>query len=571
MPDVAGVPATNNQDINGVLTGVRWAAGGLTYSFPTDASFYEYGQPWSDFAPLNNAQQTAVSAILSLYASFANLNFAQTTETASNHGDLRFAMSSGASPTAYAYYPSTDPSGGDSWYGPFGSYDSPIKASYAFLTFIHEIGHALGLKHGHETDVYGAMTFAHNSMEYSVMTYRSYTGASVNGGYTNETWGFAQTPMMYDIAALQYMYGANYGSNAGNTVYSWSSSTGEQFVNGVGQGAPGDNRIFMTLWDGGGNDTYDFSNYSTNLIVDLRPGGWTTTSSTQLAKLHFNGSQTADGNIANALLYNNNPLSLIENAIGGSGDDDIVGNVANNILMGGAGNDGLWGDIGDDILDGGIGSDMMSGGPGNDTFYVDVLGDAANENSGEGIYDYIFASVNYTLPVNTEILVLSGPTASGNGNAADNIIYGNAANNILDGLGGGDAMLGYAGEDWYYVDSLADGVIENLNQGSDYIFSSLDYMLSDNVEILVLFGAAVSGIGNSIDNIIYGTATGNVLNGSGGGDVMVGYAGNDWYYVDNLADGVIEKSESGQRLYLFQPGLHAVGQCRNPCVVRSRR
>ena len=84
--------------------------------------------------------------------------------------------------------------------------------------------------------------------------------------------------MMYDIAALQTLYGANYTTNAGDTVYKWNPTTGQKSINGVGQGAPAGNKIFMTIWDGGGHDTYDFSNYTTNLTVDLTPGGWTTTS-----------------------------------------------------------------------------------------------------------------------------------------------------------------------------------------------------------------------------------------------------------------------------------------------------
>ena len=72
----------------------------------------------------------------------------------------------------------------------------------------------------------------------------------------------------------------------------------------------------MTIWDGGGNDTYDFSNYTTNLSVNLQPGSWTTASTAQLANL--GNGHTAIGNIANAYLYNNNPASLIENAVGGS-------------------------------------------------------------------------------------------------------------------------------------------------------------------------------------------------------------------------------------------------------------
>ncbi len=118
-------------------------------------------------------------------------------------------------------------------------------------------------------------------------------------------------------------------------------------INGVGQGAPAGNKIFMTIWDGGGIDTYDFSNYATNLSVNLQPGSWTTASSAQLASL--GSGHYAAGNIANALLYNNNPASLIENAVGGSGTDTLTGNIAGNGLTGGGGNDVLNGAAGSDI------------------------------------------------------------------------------------------------------------------------------------------------------------------------------------------------------------------------------
>ena len=189
------------------------------------------------------------------------------------------------------------------------------------------------------------MPVDHDSLEYSVMSYRSYLGAAL-GGYTNASTSYPTTLMMFDIAALQTEYGANYTTNSGATIYSWDPSTGQEFINGVGQGAPAGNKIFMTLWDGGGNDTYDFHNYTTNLKVDLTPGGWTTTSTTQLANL--GGGHNAVGNIANALLYQGNSASLIENAIGGSGNDTITGNSADNHLTGGAGND---------IMDGGSGTD----------------------------------------------------------------------------------------------------------------------------------------------------------------------------------------------------------------------
>jgi Ca2+-binding RTX toxin-like protein len=161
------------------------------------------------------------------------------------------------------------------------------------------------------------------------------------------------------------------------------------FVNGVGQGTPGGNRIFLTVWDGGGQDTYDFSNYTTDLTINLQPGEWSTTSSAQLA--YLGDGHYARGNIANALLYEDNTASLIENAIGGSGSDMMIGNsTANRLeghtgddtLRGEAGNDTLRGGAGNDILDGGADDDILDGGTGNDIFI------ATPNDGNDFIYDF---------------------------------------------------------------------------------------------------------------------------------------------------------------------------------------
>lgn len=91
--------------------------------------------------------------------------------------------------------------------------------------------------------------------------------------------------MMADSAALQEMYGADFTTNAGNTVYKWTPGSGTTFVNGGAGISPGANRIFATIWDGGGNDTYDLSAYTNALKIDLRPGSASTFSIDQLAWL----------------------------------------------------------------------------------------------------------------------------------------------------------------------------------------------------------------------------------------------------------------------------------------------
>ncbi len=348
---VVGPQATRAQideeNIQALLSGSSWSMFDLTYGFPTSAA--QYGnegrtETAAGMQPLNFTQQAAVHTILLQIAAVTNLTFS---ELISNPGgaQMRYALSADPE-TAHAYYPGPG-NGGDSWYNT-NLYNSPAVGNYQWLTFVHETGHALGLKHSHEMP---PISLDRDSLEYTVMTYRSFIGDSVDddGGYRNETWGYPQTLMMYDIAALQRMYGANFAANAGDTVYSWSPLSGAFMINGVTQWIPGGNRVFMTLWDGGGIDTIDLSQYTTNTRIDLRPGEWIVMSDIQLA--HLGAGNYARGNVANALLYNGDPRSLIENAIGGSANDVITANQAVNRLAGGPAADTfVWWSTGDSPL-----------------------------------------------------------------------------------------------------------------------------------------------------------------------------------------------------------------------------
>jgi serralysin len=352
---VSTVSNSGNVDIDGLLSGYRWASGSITYSFTTSSSQYGYSVP--GFQAFNAAQQSATIAALANYAAVANLTF---TQVSGGTGTLRFAESSDPD-TAYAYYPHSSEIGGDAFFNRT-DYNTADEGTYSYLTFLHEIGHTLGLDHGQDGS--GALPTDHDSLEYSVMTYRSFVGADLTG-YTVDEGSYPLTLMLADIAALQYIYGANFSTNAGNSTYKWNPSTGAFTINGVAKGQSTTNTVFMTVWDGGGTDTYDFSLYSSSLKINLTPGEWSTTSTTQLADLGM--GETARGNIANAWLYQNNTASLIENAIGGSGNDLIVGNETTNVLKGGNGNDSLKG------LEG---NDTIWGGQGNDTAYFAVASTA---------------------------------------------------------------------------------------------------------------------------------------------------------------------------------------------------
>lgn len=559
MPATSSYNPTGNAAVDGVLSGTRWAVSTLTYSFPTSASFYgsyPTGEAASAFQPLNGAQQDAVRDVLGQYAAVANIAFVEVTETATQHGDLRYAES-GMPSTAWAYYPSTSAVGGDVWLSSGGDYDAPREGNYAFTTFLHETGHALGLKHPHEVSgKFGATPTATDSMENSVMSYRSYVNASTSAGYVNETWGYAQTLMMLDIAAIQQMYGANFNTNGGATTYSWSATTGEMFVNGVGQGAAGGNRIFETVWDGNGVDTYDFSNYTTALTVDLQPGAWSTVSTTQLAKLHYNGSQVADGNIANALLYNGDLRSLIENAKGGTGADRLTGNVAANLLDGGGGNDTLVGGGGSDKLYGGAGTDTAVFSGTRAQYAIVLLSDGSLQISdirsgapdgvdvASGVESFAFADRTYSA---SELSASSTPTTPPpsvdqppaglvrNGTSKSETLTGAAAGDTLNGLAGNDTLVALAGND--RLDGGADSDTLNGGVGADVLIGGsgidaatyADATAAVTADLATPAGNSGEALGDTYSGVenLKGSAHADTLRGDGGANVLSGGAGND--------------------------------------------
>ncbi|MCP3445724.1 FG-GAP-like repeat-containing protein [Bradyrhizobium sp. CCGUVB14] len=364
MATSVNVSATNNAEIDGLLAGSKWS-GTISYSFPDSPGDYVNpyaggsGEPTAiGFASAPSQMQAAINYAIALIQSYTNASIQY---AGTNGADIMIAQSS-LPPTSYAYYPGNYAAGGDVWFGTQYDYTQAQLGNYYFTTALHELGHAFGLKHSQETGGVAnvAVPTAHDDSEYTVMSYRSYVGGPLTG-YTNEDYGYPQTYMANDILALQTLYGANYNTQSGNTVYTWSPTTGQEFINGVGQLAPGGgvggsaNRIYDTVWDGNGVDTYDLSNYTTNLTIDLNPGASSVFSSTQLA--YLGRGHYASGNVYNAYLYNGDARSYIDNATGGSSDDIIIGNTIANVLKGGGGNDTITGGGGNDIIIGGTGID----------------------------------------------------------------------------------------------------------------------------------------------------------------------------------------------------------------------
>lgn len=393
------------------------AARVITFAFPTSETDYTSapdgypdsnpGEPLDDddghppidsFAPVNEIQKAAVRVAFGLVESYTNLTFVEVESALAVDAAFRFAQyADGGSESRFpanegAYSPSDSRVAADTWLG--GNGTPPTAAFFGtdhFNTIMHEMGHAFGLKHGHDGEYNGTLSADRNDNEFSVMTYASYFGADTEGA--TEAWvGSApQSYMMYDIAALQAYYGANFSRVGTEAIYSWDTVTGQQLINGAVAaftGASATGKIFSTVWTQGATATYDLSNFTEDQQADLRPGQWLRFSSSQIADLD-NASAAgtpeyqAQGNVYNALLYQGDARSLVSNLITGSGNDRLIGNDADNSLMAGAGADTIDGGLGDDTISGGAGGDIITFGGGRG-----LLRDSLADLDGDAVLDF---------------------------------------------------------------------------------------------------------------------------------------------------------------------------------------
>ncbi|TPE47872.1 M10 family metallopeptidase C-terminal domain-containing protein [Amaricoccus solimangrovi] len=617
--------SSGDQGVDGIISGYKWN-GIVTYSNPNSIYDYDNSSPLINYGDdLNGFNQAGASILNTVYylleddysserpalssQSVSGFTWLSTDNyinyrppyrpdiTTPNDGIATIRIARNLEETSsVSYGPGDGIRNGDIFLG--SEIGSPRLGDKSYFAILRELGGALGLKAAGESGPYGFLPSAVDSIEYTVMASHSYVGAP-DASFAVEARGFARTFMMYDIAALQHLYGANYSTNAGNTVYTWNATSGTSYIQNDGDAerlsmlrnedsAPTSSyKIFQTIWDGGGNDTYDLSNYSTNLTLSLDPGDHSKFSTTQLARLGGTASNPilARGNVFNALLFQDDHRSLIENAIGGTGNDRISGNLAENNLLGGAGLDTLRGMAGDDTLDGGTGNDVMDGGAGDDLYFVRNVGDIASEGTDGGGTDTVISTVSYSLGAGLEVLQLRGDSAvTGTGNelaneiiadfdapsrntlvggGGDDKLVSHHSADVLDGGAGVDSMEGGPGDDVYYVDDAADACEEKLGGGTDTVWASVSYRLAAHLDRLNLTGLAVEGHGNELVNYITGNASANALYGYAGNDRLTGGAGNDTldggdgadrmtggdgddtYIVNTSSDNLIETTSGG--------------------------
>ena len=591
-PSIANITDVAQRKWGGAVgTGVT-----LTYSFNlgNGNSVYSASYPSDAGAGtaygLNAMQQNVARQAMDAWAAVANLGFTEMADSSAAGspaaGDIRWSNSM-VPPTALGYYPNLYGASGDIWFGSGqgGQNQNPVSGGYGFATFIHELGHALGLNHPHEGNT--PAVAGEDQLKYSIMSYRDFAGDDT-AGYNTDF--YPSAPMLNDILAIQWMYGVNWGHNNSDNFY---------FFNSVAS-------VYQTIWDGGGVDTLSAFNQTQGVVINLNSGQWS-----EIGVAFDNGSGT--------LVRDNLTIAygaVIENATGSAYNDRLVGNAVANILEGGLGDDtyanvapgdtiielagqgndaievgysldlrdfdgasiesailtgvgdfSMTGTSGNNRLQGNAGQNVLAGLGGDDTYVVADLGgwnDILLENANEGT-DTVNSVLSYTLPDNIENLTLSGPAVSGTGNALDNILqsnynvgaqlYGLGGNDRLYGFNTSAAMYGGTGDDVYYLDRWGDTVTEYADEGLDTIVVDYGFSLASlpHVENLTLidptfvdyipyknFGA----YGNALNNTLCGNSGHNVLAGGAGDDILLGGDGNDVYLVEGN-DYLAEDSAGG--------------------------
>lgn len=367
--------------------------------------------------PFSNAQQDAARNVLHEYENLAQLKFRELAAGSTEKANFTFTNVSSLG-SAAGEASTHQASNGD-----FSKVVVRIDASDkhytevavgqdGYETLLHEIGHSLGLKHprsygsGGQGSELPFLATDKDNTQFTMMSYNSPTHIVEDGTDLNKMSGSvsAKTPLLYDIAAIQKLYGANVNYNANDTIYRWEKNIDPR----------------MSIWDGGGVDTIDVSNQTQKQVIDLRAGEF---SSLGAATLLYSDNSTklypAKNNVS--IAYD----TIIENAIGSNQDDKIIGNSVANQLTGSLGKDSF------------VFASKL-----ND-FNVDKITDFNIADDSLLLDRTIFKALNSGNVLTAQELFVSA-NATAAENATQRVIFNTAQQSLYydaDGVGGENAML----------------------------------------------------------------------------------------------------------------------------------
>lgn len=333
---------TGDTRIDGILTGYqKWEGPTLTFSFATNSSVWknDYTDPASlpyqpSYSPVPETFLVNLRQAFATWSSYLGIQVTEVKDDGAGHGDIRVAFSQDPKQVTASLgtYPGYG-AGGDVWLnsGSLKETDYAVGTGY-YQALMHEIGHALGLKHPFDITSANATTLdaAHATRLYTTMAYQWDAAGS-------PLWPtlFPTTPMPYDILAAQSLYGANPNTNPGDTTYAFSP----------------DGLYFQTIYDAGGVNSFVY-NGTQAVRFDLHDGAgsfvgkenWLTDARTGTKVTQIPNVWTAFG-------------TVVSRAQGGAGNDTLIANDHGNSLNGGAGNDAIYSGAGNDTIDGGSGLD----------------------------------------------------------------------------------------------------------------------------------------------------------------------------------------------------------------------
>jgi serralysin len=473
---------TEQQIVDNLLRAdMYWTTPTVSYGFPTTAGSWFANGEGPGFSAFLETQKAAARLAMSLWDDLAAIDFTESAGAA----QVTFQNTTTDIGYAHAYYPGTWGPAGSIWLNP--NYNSssggndlvtPTVGKWGFNTYLHEIGHALGLEHPGEYPqgaTYAANApYLQDTVQYSVMSYFAASNTGADWVASNNQSYSPQTPMLHDILAIQALYGVETTTRTGNTIYGFGSNADRSVYNFTTNAHP-----VLTIWDAGGLDTLNLSGFSTASRIDLNAGSYS----------------DCDGMTKNiAIAFN----CFIENATGGSGNDSITGNALANLLRGSAGNDSLIGGDGNDTLDGGTGSDSLQGGNGIDSadyrYGVAVDINLATNTFTGGAAGDSFVSIERFFGSNGGNDVFTG------GNGTD-YLYGVAGNDTFFGSLGKDFLFGGAGNDLFVYSavthagngSVRDRIADFAINLDDINLSAIDAITGGANDAFTFIGAAAFG------------------------------------------------------------------------------